>query len=77
MEKKSLRTILRRMVIVATLLVTALQGGALNSVSAQEVVLTYGIWDSRQEPGLREIADDFEAENPGIKIELQVTGWGE
>lgn len=65
------------MVIVATLLVTALQGGALNSVSAQEVVLTYGIWDSRQEPGLREIADDFEAENPGIKIELQVTGWGE
>lgn len=77
MEKKSLRTILRRMVIVATLLVTALQGGALNSVSAQEVVLTYGIWDSRQEPGLREIADEFEAENPGIKIELQVTGWGE
>lgn len=77
MEKKSLRTILRRMVIVATLLVTALQGGALNSVSAQEVVLTYGIWDSRQEPGLREIADDFESENPGIKIELQVTGWGE
>lgn len=77
MEKKSLRAILRRMVIVATLLVTALQGGALNSVSAQEVVLTYGIWDSRQEPGLREIADDFEAENPGIKIELQVTGWGE
>ena len=77
MEKKSLRTILRRMVIVATLLVTALQGGALNSVSAQEVVLTYGIWDSRQEPVLREIADDFEAENPGIKIELQVTGWGE
>lgn len=77
MEKKRLRTILRRMVIVATLLVTALQGGALNSVSAQEVVLTYGIWDSRQEPGLREIADDFEAENPGIKIELQVTGWGE
>lgn len=65
------------MVIVATLLVTALQGGALNSVSAQEVVLTYGIWDSRQEPGLREIADDFESENPGIKIELQVTGWGE
>jgi len=77
LEKKRLRTILRRMVIVATLLVTALQGGALNSVSAQEVVLTYGIWDSRQEPGLREIADDFEAENPGIKIELQVTGWGE
>lgn len=68
---------LKRLVIVATLLVTALQGGAFNGVSAQEVVLTYGIWDSRQEPGLREIADDFEAENPGIKIELQVTGWGE
>lgn len=77
MKKGNFRTILRRVLIVASLLIVALQGGGFQIVSAQEVILTYGIWDSRQEPGLRQIADDFEAENPGIKVELQVTGWGE
>ncbi|AXY26181.1 sugar ABC transporter substrate-binding protein [Suicoccus acidiformans] len=45
-------------------------------VSAQDQVeITYTIWDSRQEPGLREIADDFEATNPDIKVNIQVVGW--
>lgn len=49
-----------------------------HQVQAQDTVeLTYTIWDSRQEPGLRAIADDFEVENPNISIQIQVVGWGE
>ena len=43
----------------------------------KEVTLTFGIWDSNQEPGLRIMADEFEAANPGIKINIEVTGWGD
>jgi len=47
-----------------------------DSVAAQgQTTITYGIWDSRQEPGLRQIADDFEKANPDIKVDIQVTGW--
>src|SRR5699024_550273 len=49
-----------------------------HQVQAQDTVeLTYTIWDSRQEPGLRAIADDFEVENPNISIQIQVVGWDE
>lgn len=49
-----------------------------HQVQAQDAVeLTYTIWDSRQEPGLRAIADDFEVENPNISIQIQVVGWDE
>ncbi|WP_221414188.1 ABC transporter substrate-binding protein [Paenibacillus sp. 598K] len=41
------------------------------------VTLTYAIWDSNQEKGLRTIADEFEADNPGTKINITVTGWGD
>lgn len=48
------------------------------SVSAEETVtLRYGIWDSNQEPAIREIADAFEAQNPNIKIEIELTPWKE
>lgn len=46
-----------------------------SSSSDGEVELVYTIWDSRQEPGLREIADDFEKENENIKVKIQVVGW--
>lgn len=41
------------------------------------VTIRYGIWDSNQEPAIREIADAFEAANPDIKIEIEVTPWKE
>ncbi|RIX59644.1 sugar ABC transporter substrate-binding protein [Paenibacillus nanensis] len=44
---------------------------------AEEVTLTYAIWDSNQEKGLRQIADEFEAQNPNMKINIEVTGWSE
>ena len=36
--------------------------------------LTVAIWDSNQEPGLREIMDDFTKET-GIDVDIQVTPW--
>lgn len=41
------------------------------------VTLSYAIWDSGQKPGLRKIADEFEAANPGIKIDIEVIAWGD
>ncbi len=45
--------------------------------SDEEVTLTFGLWDKYQEPVLREIADKFEEENPNIKIDLQLTPFGQ
>ncbi|MCB2352659.1 ABC transporter substrate-binding protein [Clostridium estertheticum] len=41
------------------------------------VTITYAIWDSNQEKGLRTMADEFEKENSNIKIKIQVTGWAD
>ncbi|MCZ0702265.1 multiple sugar transport system substrate-binding protein [Natronobacillus azotifigens] len=42
-----------------------------------EVTLDFAIWDSNQEPGLRQIADAFEEENDGIRINITVNGWAD
>lgn len=53
-----------------------LAGGMV--ASADDVVtIRYGIWDSNQEPTLREIADKFEEENPNIKVEIELTPFKE
>lgn len=36
--------------------------------------LSVAIWDSNQEPGLRQIMDDFTTET-GIKVDIQITPW--
>ncbi|RUS46046.1 sugar ABC transporter substrate-binding protein [Cohnella sp. AR92] len=48
---------------------------ASQAASGDKVTLTYAIWDSNQEKGLRTIADEFEAANPNIKVNIEVTGW--
>jgi multiple sugar transport system substrate-binding protein len=48
-----------------------------NGGSKADVTLDFAIWDSNQEKGLRKIADEFETKNPGINININVTGWGE
>ncbi|ADU29366.1 ABC transporter substrate-binding protein [Evansella cellulosilytica] len=45
--------------------------------SDEEVELRFALWDSNQEPGLRQIANDFEEENPNIKINIEVIGWSD
>lgn len=83
MKKKIVSLILASMIAVTGLVGC---GGSSNSVatggqdsskqsSGGDVHITYGIWDSNQEKGLRKMADEFEGKNPGIKIDIQVTGW--
>lgn len=42
--------------------------------SGKGTKLTVAIWDSNQEPGLKQIMDDFTAET-GIETDIQVTPW--
>jgi multiple sugar transport system substrate-binding protein len=62
-------------ILCACTLAFAKDTKAQNKGSA--VTLTYAIWDAGQQPGLRKIADEFEATNPGIKIDIQVIAWGD
>jgi multiple sugar transport system substrate-binding protein len=41
----------------------------------ENVTLTYALWDKNQEPTIRKMADAFEAENPNIKIKIELTPW--
>lgn len=43
--------------------------------SSKEAKISYAIWDSGQEPGIRKIADKFEEANPNIKVDIQVVSW--
>lgn len=43
--------------------------------SSGQTEISYAIWDSGQEPGIRKIADKFEEKNPNIKVNIQVISW--
>ena len=45
--------------------------------NAEETTITFAFWDTNQEPGMRAIADAYEAAHPGVKIVTQVTPWSE
>ena len=64
-------------IIVTSMLVAC--GGKTNDKTSgdNKVTLTFGLWDKYQEPIMREIADKFEAENPNIKIDIQLTPFGQ
>lgn len=47
------------------------------SVSAQQVVIRYSMWDSNQLPAYQKVAENFMAKNPNIKIEITQVGWGD
>ncbi len=50
---------------------------ANQEASGEAVELDFAIWDSNQESGLRQMADEFEEQNPDISINIQVTGWAD
>lgn len=45
--------------------------------NVEEATIDIAIWDSNQEPVLREILDNFEAENEDIKVQIQLTPFGQ
>lgn len=48
-----------------------------SGVESEQVTLTFGLWNKSQEPVMREIADKYEASNPNVKIDIQLTPWGQ
>lgn len=82
--KKNLRKLVA-LALTLTASLTALTGcssskntsGTASNNSSENVTLTYAIWDKNQEPGMRAIADAFEAKNPKIKIKVEVTPWSQ
>jgi len=42
-----------------------------------KIVIKYGLWDSVQEPVFRDLADQFEKENPNIEIEIENTPYSQ
>jgi multiple sugar transport system substrate-binding protein len=50
---------------------------AKKTSSSGTVTISYACWDSDQAAKLRKVADDFEKANPGIKIDIQVSGWND
>ncbi|MEM9423938.1 MAG: sugar ABC transporter substrate-binding protein [Spirochaetota bacterium] len=53
------------------------KGAAAKSASGSEpVTISYGIWDDSFKPFLEKIITSFEADNPNIKVDMQVVPWG-
>lgn len=70
MKKKAVSVLLCTAMLASMTIVGSAQ------VSADEqVTISYACWDSNQAKLIQQIADDFEAENPNIKIDIQVNGW--
>lgn len=76
--KKNIRKIIS-CIAMTTAFGTMIMGcggtGGSSKTSSGETVITYSIWDKIQEPGMRQIADEFEKENPGMKVKIEVTPW--
>jgi len=76
--KKSIKKLISAVaatVAVGTMLVGCGGSNSGNQSSSGNSTLTYAIWDKNQEPGMRAMADAFEKKNPGIKVNVEVTGW--
>ena len=68
--------------LLCAAMVASLAAGCGNGGSSDEggssgdpVTISYACWDSNQAKLIQTIADEFEDENPNIKIDIQVTGW--
>ena len=48
-----------------------------DGTEGDQVTISYACWDSNQATLLQTMADEFEAENPNIKIDIQVNGWAD
>ncbi|WP_379131672.1 ABC transporter substrate-binding protein [Paenibacillus sp. sgz500958] len=51
--------------------------GAATEKPQKDVTLTYSIWDKIQQPAMEAIAKEFTAENPHIKVKVEVIPWGD
>ena len=63
--------------LFAILLTLCMVFSFVSFASAEETTITFAFWDTNQEPGMKAIADAYMAAHPDVKIDIQVTPWGE
>lgn len=51
--------------------------GSPAASGGEPVQLTYAIWSTDQQPAMQQVVDAFEAENPDVDVEIQLTPWTE
>ncbi|WP_052487776.1 ABC transporter substrate-binding protein [Gordoniibacillus kamchatkensis] len=51
--------------------------GQASDKPKEAVTLTYTIWDQLQQPAMEAIAKEFTAQNPNIKVKVDVIPWGD
>jgi multiple sugar transport system substrate-binding protein len=67
-----------RIALAATAaVVTMLTGCSAAGGGDEDVTLTYQIWDAPQEEATQAMIDAFEADHPGVDIQLSVVPWAE
>ncbi len=55
------------------LLLVGVLTGCGGAKEDENITIKYALWDSTQAPIYRELADEFEKQNPGIKVEIELT----
>jgi multiple sugar transport system substrate-binding protein len=71
---------MRRLKLTAAALTAVLLGGcgwggANAATSSGGGTIEYWLWDSGQQPGYQKCADEFAAQNPGLRVHISQYGW--
>ncbi|AJY75492.1 ABC transporter substrate-binding protein [Paenibacillus beijingensis] len=53
------------------------EGSSSGEQKAEQVTLTYGLWDQVQVPAMEEIIAKFKQQHPNIDVKIQLTPWSE
>lgn len=59
--------------LISCLLATPVVASAEGQSDAKPVKLRYTLWDRNQLPGEQQLVNEFEKNNPGIKVEIELT----
>lgn len=59
--------------LISCLLATPVFASAEGQSDAKPVKLRYTLWDRNQLPGEQQLVNEFEKDNPGIKVEIELT----
>ena len=73
------RTASRRPTVRGVFAAALLTAASLTAVSAhaENVTLSYALWDQAQVPAMQQIIDEFEKAYPDINVKIQLTPWSD
>ena len=68
--------ILKKLVISA-MAILMLAGMGVYVNAEEDIVIRYSMWDTAQQPAYEQICADFEAENPGVDVQIELVPWAD